>query len=430
MIPINKPMIGDEERREVLEVLNEDSVLTSPAKNGGRKVQDFEQLLREYLRVKHVVAVNSGTAALYSSLVALGIRPGDEVLLPSFTFVATANAVVAAGGKPVFVDIKKQESDYTIDISDLKSKFTKKTRVVIPVHLYGNPADLDEISELSRRYSNGDVTIIEDACQSLGSTYNKQQTGTFGLMGCFSMYASKVLTSGEGGAVVTDSDDMADKLKMIRNHGMVEGYDTRVFGLNLRLPELSAAIAKAQMRKLPEMLYQRRRNAKLLTELLSAAGADSTKKITKLVTLPANNGGNTEKESNWYLYTLAFKIDDMRDKIKGKLITEYKIGAAVYYDPPVHRTPYYEELASLTRTSSHDSTIFNPMNKHYPPSASTLRYSTKIPNSDENKGIITNSRGLINTDWASKHVLSLPVHPQLTDQDINYIAASLIKALS
>src|SRR5215831_13821065 len=213
MIPINKPMIGEEERREVLEVLDENSSLTSASKDGGKKVRDFELLLRQYLHVKHVIAVNSGTAALYSSLIALGIKPGDEVILPSFTFVATANAVVATGAKPVFVDIKKQGPDYNIDLLDLKTKFTKNTRVVIPVHLYGNPADLEEIQELLQRYSNGRVTMVEDACQSLGSTYKNKQTGTFGIMGCFSMYASKIVTSGEGGAIVTDNDEIADRLK-------------------------------------------------------------------------------------------------------------------------------------------------------------------------------------------------------------------------
>jgi perosamine synthetase len=427
MIPINKPMIGEEERREVLEVLDENASLTSPAKDGGKKVQNFEQLLRDYLHVKHAIAVNSGTAALYSSFVALGIKPGDEVILPSFTFVATANAVVAAGGKPVFVDIKKQESDYTIDIPDLKSKFTNKTRVVVPVHLYGNPANLDEISEVLRQSSNGYVNMVEDACQSLGSTYKKQQTGTFGLMGCFSMYASKVVTSGEGGAIVTNSDEIADRLKMIRNHGMVEGYDTRIFGLNLRLPEMSAAVAKAQMLKLPKMLTQRRRNAKLLTELLSDSRTKSTRNVAELVTLPEYKSHIDEKESNWYLYTLAFKRDGIRDNILKKLITEYKIGAAVYYDPPVHKTPFYEEMAHISGTSANIPTPI-AADKHYIQSETTTAYSTKIKS--ENSDIKMNDMELINTNWASKHVLSLPVHPLLTDQDINYIAASLIEAIS
>jgi len=427
MIPINKPMIGEEERREVLEVLDENSTLTSPAKDGGKKVQNFEQLLREFLHVKHAIAVNSGTAALYSSFVALEIKPGDEIILPSFTFVATANAVIAAGGKPVFVDIKKQESDYTMDIQDLKSKFTDKTRVVVPVHLYGNPANLDEIGEVLRQSSNGNVDIVEDACQSLGSTYRKQQTGTFGLMGCFSMYASKVVTSGEGGAIVTNSDEIADRLKMIRNHGMVEGYDTRIFGLNLRLPEMSAAVAKAQMLKLPKMLTQRRRNAKLLTELLSDSGTNSTKSIAELVTLPEQKMGIDEKEPNWYLYTLAFKRDGIRDNILKKLITEYKIGAAVYYDPPVHKTPFYEEMALISRTPGVNIPTPIANDKHSLQESSTGNSTKK---SIENSDIKTNGIKLTNTNWASKHVLSLPVHPLLTDQDINYIAASLMETIS
>jgi perosamine synthetase len=228
MIPINKPLIGEEEKREVMSVL-EESALTSSARDGGRRVRDFESQVKSYLGVKHVLAVNSGTAALHAALLAAGVKQGDEVLLPSFTFVATANAVVAAGGKPVFVDIKKD--DYTVDVSDMESKITKKSRAVVPVHLYGHPADMDEISELAEKHS---IDVIEDACQSLGSTYKKKQTGTFGVMGCFSMYASKVLTAGEGGAIATDDDEMADRIKTIRNHGMVEGNDTRILGLNLR----------------------------------------------------------------------------------------------------------------------------------------------------------------------------------------------------
>jgi dTDP-4-amino-4,6-dideoxygalactose transaminase len=385
MIPINKPMIGEEERREVLEVLDEKSSLTSPSKDGGKKVRDFEQLLRQFLHVKHAIAVNSGTAALYSSLLALGLKYGEEVILPSFTFVATANAVVAAGGKPVFVDISKHRRDYNIDPHELKSKFTKKTRVILPVHLYGNPANLDEIEEYLQRYSDGSVFIVEDACQSLGSTYKKKQTGTFGTVGCFSMYASKVMTSGEGGAIVTDNDDIADRLRMIRNHGMVEGYDTRILGLNSRLPEMSAALAKAQMLKLPEMLERRTHNAKLMTELLLTS-SDKVSNIDEHVILPEIHEVN--KESNWYLYTLAFKKDGIRDNIQKKLVAEYKIGASVYYDPPVHKTPFYDEMVKM------------------------------------------NSLKLENTDWASKHVLSLPVHPLVSDQEINFIASSLIEALS
>jgi perosamine synthetase len=416
MIEINKPFIGEEERREVLSVMEEKS-LTSSSREGGKRVRDFEQLLRAYLKVKHAVAVNSGTAALHAAFIASEIKNG-EVLLPSFTFVATANAVIAAGGKPIFVDINKE--DYTINLSDLKSKITNKTKGIIPVHLYGNPAEMDEIIEVAHKYS---IDIIEDACQSLGSTFNNRQTGTMGLMGCFSMYASKVVTSGEGGAVVTDNDEMAAKLSMIRNHGMLEGYDTRIFGLNLRLPELNAAIAKVQMTKLAKILELRKRNAELLSEmLLSIPGIKNGKvSIPNELAIPDDiyneNRGNQDtriykkKQSNWYLYTIAFKKDGIRDSIKQKMIAD-KIGVTVYYDPPVHKTPYYEKLASI-RTANRITT------------ADTSFTSSNANNNNNNN----NSISLNNTEWASKHVLSLPVHPSLTSQDIEYIATSLGKAM-
>jgi len=367
MIPINKPWIDEQEQQEVASVLQENA-LTTAARDGGKRVQDFESQVKRYLGVKHVLAVNSGTAALHAALLAAGIEQGDEVLLPSFTFVATANAVVAAGATPVFVDVKRD--DYTIDVSDVKSKVTKKSRVVIPVHLYGHPADMDELGELAEKHS---LKIIEDACQSLGSTFKKKQTGTFGAMGCFSMYASKVLTAGEGGAVATDSDEMADKIKMIRNHGMVEGYDTRILGLNLRLPELSAAVAKVQMQKLDKMLELRRRNAELLSKIMMPTAEKRGIKIPQ---------ETADKKFNWYLYTVAF--ENNRDSIKD-VLAKQKIGAAVYYSPPVHKTPFYEQLAPNTKLAA--------------------------------------------TEWAAGHVLSLPIHPHVTEEDIERIAQGTMKAL-
>ena len=395
MIPINRPWLSDEEKKEILMVLDE-GILTSPALEGGKRVQEFESLLRSYLSIKHVIAVNSGTSALLAALLTLGLKEGDEVLLPSFTFVASANSVVAAGGTPVFVDITK--ADYTIDIKDLATKITKRTRAIMPVHLYGHPADLDEILELAKSNS---LEIVEDACQSLGSEYRKRQTGTMGSMGCFSMYASKVLTSGEGGAIATDDDQLADQLRMIRNHGMVEGYDTRVFGLNLRLPEISAAIAKGQMKKLNEMLEKRRNNANLLTDLLSHSDVDGFTTPTE----PEDG----HKKFNWYLYTVALdgrqtenknNKSDLpdhaysRDLIKDEMAKTAKIGVAVYYDPPVHLTPYYRELVG-----------------------------SRLPNQ-----VREMPNNLKTTEWASKHVLSLPVHPLLSKQDIEYIANSFKSA--
>jgi perosamine synthetase len=366
MIPINKPQIDDEERQEILKVLDE-GILTSASNFGGKRVQDFERLLADFLHVKHAIAVNSGTAALHASILAAGIKESDEILIPSFTFVATANSVACTGAKPVFVDIEKDT--YTMDPLDLENKITKKTRAIIPVHLYGHPAKMDEIKEMANKHS---IIVIEDACQSLGSTYDGKQTGTLGQMGCFSMYASKVLTSGEGGAITTDSDEFAEKLRMIRNHGMVNGYDTRIVGFNMRLPEISAAIAKTQMKKIQSMLDKRASNARKLGQLLS------TKIKDKNIVLPHEN---QRTKYNWYLYTVA--LNDSRDKVK-KFLNDSGIGATIYYDPPVHQTPFYSKF-----------------------------YNGELEI----------------TEWASKSVLSLPVHPSITEKDLDFMANKVEEAI-
>ncbi len=360
-IPISKPFFNNEEINEVKKVMREGN-LTNSSFKGGKRVQEFESLLCKFVGSQYAIAINSGTAALHAALLALGIGKDDEVLLPSFTFLATANAVVATGAKPVFVDIKR--GDYTIDPGDLERKATNRTKAIIPVHLYGHTADMKRMSEIASKQS---LHLIEDACQSLGSTYNGKQTGSIGEMGCFSFYASKVLTSGEGGAIVTNSKELADRLRMIRNHGMLEGYDTRIFGLNLRLTEISAAIAKVQMRKLKKMLQIRRKNAMMLTKLLQ----DSN------MVLPKESDGS---KYNWYLYTVAV---EKRDNIMKKL-NSLGIGATVYYRTPVHRTPFYANS------------------------------NVSLPN----------------TEWAAARVLSLPAHPLVTASDIKYIASKLRNSIN
>ena len=248
---------------------------------------------------------------------------------------------MSVGAKPVFVDILKE--NYTMDPEDLRKKITKRSKTVIPVHLYGNIALMDQISEIANKHN---LEIIEDAAQSLGSTYKGRHSGTFSKLGCFSMYAAKVITAGEGGAIVTNDKNLFEKLRKIRNHGMLHGYDTRLLGLNLRLPEISAAIAKIQMKKLPRLLRQRRKNAIILSELLDDLD----------IIIPHERKG---ERVNWYLYTIAIKN---RNKIMKKL-NSHGIGAISYYSIPVHRTPFY------------------------------------------NKKIL-----LSNTEWAASHVLSLPIH--------------------
>jgi perosamine synthetase len=251
------------------------------------------------------------------------------VILPSFTFVATANAVVATVAKPVFIDIVK--SSYTIDPNKIERLITPRTKAIIPVHLYGHPAEMSTIMEVGKKHS---LLVIEDACQSVGASYLGKQTGSIGDVGCFSMYASKVLTSGEGGAVSTNNDSIAAKLRMIRNHGMVHGYDTQTLGLNMRLPEINAALATTQMKKLSTMLEVRRRNAKLYHDALNSI----SKRKGVSFTLPVEGDGRLY---NWYLYTVA--LPGTRDRVKNHLNAK-GIGATVYHNPPVHKTPYYLDL--------------------------------------------------------------------------------------
>jgi len=354
-IAINVPFVGKDEISAVTSILKNGS-LTSAASHGGKHVQAFEKSASLFIKSKYVVAVNSGTAALQAALYALDIKKGDEVLVPSFTFVATANSVVSTGAKPIFVDILKE--NYTMDPDDLQKKITKKTRAIMPVHLYGNVAYIDRILEIAKKHN---LPVIEDSAQSLGSTYKGKHAGTFSDLGCWSMYPAKVMTSGEGGFIGTNNKKLHDKLLMIRNHGMVHGYDTRIFGLNLRLPEISAAIATIQMKKLPGFLKTRQKNANLLSKLISDLN----------IILPHQR---KNENVNWYLYTIA---TSKRDKILKKL-NEKGIGAASYYPTPVHKTPFYQQKIKL------------PI-----------------------------------TEWASSHTLSLPIHPKVTSKNIEFIAQSL-----
>ena len=347
-IPINIPDIDEQEIREVTSVLSE-KALTSASFEGGKRVRQFEDLLSNFVKSKFAVAVNSGTSALQASLYALDIKPNAEVLIPSFTFVATANSVKSIGAKPVFVDILKD--NFTMDPDDMKKKITKRTKAIIPVHLYGHVAYMKEIMEIAKKH---DLEIIEDASQSLGSKFKGKHSGTFSRLGCFSMYAAKVMTAGEGGAIVTDDKKLFEKLKQIRNHGLSKHHITSKFGLNLRLPEINAAIAKIQMKKLPTFLRQRKKNAQILTEFLQNHD----------IILPKERKNEV---MNWYLYTVTLK---QRDKIMNKL-NSTGIGVAVYYNPPIHQTPYYKTKKTLTTT-----------------------------------------------EWASRHVISLPIHPKVKKSDL------------
>jgi dTDP-4-amino-4,6-dideoxygalactose transaminase len=363
-IPINKPVIEEKEKKAALAVLDT-GIMTDASFEGGKNVQAFEKKLASHIGVRHAIAVNSGTAALQTSLMAYNVRAGDEVIIPAFTFEATANIVLATNATPIFADI---QSDYTIDPNDIKKKITKKTKAIIPVHLYGYPVDLDEIKEIASAHS---IPVIEDAAEALGADYKGAQIGRTKDSACFSLYATKVITSGEGGAITTDDDELADRLRMMRNHGMRDGYDTRILGYNFRLPEVPAAIAAVQMGRLSEFIKARRRNAKALNDLLKGVAGASMRQTKK------------DRKHIWYLYTL--HLEKNRDKVNERLRAN-SIGSAVYWKTPVNKMELYAGMG------------FGNL---------------KLPTVYD----------------ASDHVLSLPVHPLVTDEEIAYIADQFRAAL-
>lgn len=267
--------------------------------------------------VRHAVFMANATVALQALLEALGLVPGDEVITVSFSFNATASAVIRAGAKPVFVDVT--ESDFNIDPELVESAITPRTRAIMPVHLYGLTADMDPLASLAERYG---LTLVEDAAQAIGARYHGRSAGQLGVAAVFSLYATKNVTAGEGGMVTTDDDRLADRLRILRNHGMRSRYEHVALGSNLKPTDIGAAIALAQLAELDRRTEKRRRNATRLSD-----GLDGH--LVPIV--PAG------RDHAWHQYTL--RIPGRRDRVASAL-RERGIGAEIYYPVPIHRQPY------------------------------------------------------------------------------------------
>ena len=250
MIKLTRPLVSQETINRVVKVLE------SGCFSQGRYVRRLERGFEKYLGVRHAIAVSSGTAALHLALMALGIGAGDEVVVPAFTFPATANAVELAGAKPVFVDISLD--DYCIDPSRIEERLTSRTRAILPVHEFGQPADMDAILRIAGRHR---LAVIEDAACAIGASYRGRKTGALGEIGCFSLHPRKVVTCGEGGVIAVNSDRLAERLRALRNQGAVKtpaGVDFRYAGLNCRLTEFQAVIALGQLSAINSLLEKRR----------------------------------------------------------------------------------------------------------------------------------------------------------------------------
>ncbi len=256
-IPLVRPFNSPEIERSVVEVLRSGRIASGPV------VEDFERKMATYLGVKHVVAANSGTAALHIAFLACGIGPEAEVVTTPFSFFASTSTILQTGAMPIFADINP--STYNIGPEHIKKNLTEKTMAIEPVHLYGQPCVMDEILEIAREH---DLYVIEDAAQAIGAEYKGRKAGTLGDVGCFSTYVSKNLHTGEGGFLATDNDEIAEKARVLGSHGQIGKYNHVMFGFNYRMNEIEAAIGREQIPLLDGFNETRRKNASLLRDQL------------------------------------------------------------------------------------------------------------------------------------------------------------------
>lgn len=349
MIPIAKPQIGQEEIDAVSSVLRSGMIAEGP------KVAEFENAFAEFVGAEHAVAVNSGTAALHTALLAHGIGKDDEVITSSFSFIATANSILFTGARPVFSDI--DPDTFNINTDDIQERITSKTKAIMPVHLYGHPAEMKAVMEIAE---DNDLTVIEDACQAHGATYNGKKVGSFGT-GAFSFYPTKNMTTSEGGILTTNDKEVAEKARMIRAHGSRQKYMHEMLGYNLRMTDIAAAIGLVQLSKLDGFNAKRKANAAVLTEGLNG--------IDGIITPSVRTGC----EHVFHQYTIR---TGKRDELAAYL-RDNDIGTGIYYPIPIHKQPLYRELG----------------------------YDSHLPECEK----------------ASGEVLSLPVHPAVGENGLNRI---------
>jgi perosamine synthetase len=349
MIPISRPLMGTEEELAVLAVLRSGVIAQGP------QVARFESAFANLCGVPHAVAVSSGTAALYLALLAHGIGPGDEVITTPFSFIATANSVLMAGARPVFVDI--DPVSFNIDPALIAAAITPRTKAIIPVHLYGQVAAMDAITEIAVRHR---LAIIEDAAQAIGAHYHDRPAGSFGT-GCFSLYATKNITSGEGGMITTADTALADRLRLLRSHGSRVRYYHELLGYNFRMTDLHAAVGLAQLGKLATFSEQRLDNAAFFARHISHPA----------VTKPQVQPGLRHV---FHQYTL--RIHGDRDEAARQLAAA-DVGCAAFYPLPIPRQPLYRDLG----------------------------YTDQMPVADQ----------------ISAEVLALPVYPGLSKADLRQI---------
>lgn len=353
MIHISKPQIGEEEKQAVMQVLESGQLAQGP------RVKEFEEQFAAWSGTRFAVATSSGTTALHVALLAHGIGAGDEVITTPFSFIASANCILYANATPVFADI---EADYyMLDPADVERRITPNTKAIIPVHLFGQAADMQAFAEIARKHN---LVIIEDACQSHGAKLNGKTVGAWGTA-CYSFYPTKNMTTIEGGMITTNDEGVAERARLIRNHGSPKRYLHESLGFNFRMTDLQAAIGLSQLKKVDGWNALRQKNAAYLTGKLS--------RLPGIQTPQVRAGG----EHVFHQYTIRA---EHRDATLEKLSAR-GIGVGVYYPIPIHQQPLYTRMG----------------------------YQESLPVAEA----------------ASLEVLSLPVHPALTQAELEEIAAAV-----
>ena len=351
-VPIAKPIIGDKEIENVVEVLKSGMIAQGP------KVEEFEQKFAEWVGAEYGIAVNSGTAALHVALLACGIGEGDEVITTPFTFIASGNSILYTGARPVFADIDMKT--YTLNPDSIEDLITEKTKAIMPVQLYGQSADMGRINEIAEKYG---LIVIEDAAQAHGAAYNGQKVGSIGDMSCFSFYPTKNMTTSEGGIITTDDDELAEKARIFRAHGATVRYHHDAIGYNFRMTDISAAIGLAQLENIDEFNEKRIANAAYLNEGL--------KDVDGVITPYCADGS----KHVYHQYTIRVEKGDRDDWVD--IINDCGVGTGIHYPIPLYNQPIYRAL-----------------------------------------GIEGNCP---NAELAADNVISLPVHPSLSKEDLDIV---------
>jgi dTDP-4-amino-4,6-dideoxygalactose transaminase len=350
----------------------------------GSEVEKLEKAMCEYLECKYAIGVSSGTDALLIALMAIGIKPGDEIIVPTYSFFATAGVVSRLNAIPIFVD--SDAITFNINPKDIESKITDKTKAIIPVHLYGQSAEMDEITAIAKKYN---LKVIEDGAQAIGVQYKDgKKVGNHGDIGCFSFFPSKNLGCfGDGGLVITNDDELGEKLRIMRVHGGKPKYYHKIIGGNFRLDAIQAAVLNVKLPQLDSWSEKRRINAELYTKLFIEAGLASCEGVTEFgknekILLP-KPVYKSSGHKNYHIYNQYVIRVEKRDELR-KFLTESEIGTEIYYPVPFHKQECFSNLKTRFEKSN-----------------------------------------FVNSENAANESIALPIYPELTTEQIGYVVDSI-----